>query len=244
VNVASVSYDPAATLKRFADAHHVEYPMLSDKGSTVIRKFGILNTNIPEGHPFYGIPFPGDYVLAPDGTVRDKAFLPDYQTRPTASDVVLKDFGAAQGKALSIKSGDLQAIVTLSSDHASSGQELGVAVDFAVGPGWHVYGEPLPEGYIPTTVAFEPDLLASQSWDFPKAPPVEFAAIGEKLPAYHGQFRALGKIVIKPRVDPGTHQLKGAIRFQECNDNICKIPQTVAFELPLRIEPFVGATKP
>jgi len=55
--------------------------MLSDKGSAVIRKFGILNTNIPEGHPFHGIPFPGDYLVDANGTVRDKQFLPNYETR-------------------------------------------------------------------------------------------------------------------------------------------------------------------
>jgi len=25
----------------------------------------------------YGMPFPGDYLIAPDGTVRDKLFLPN-----------------------------------------------------------------------------------------------------------------------------------------------------------------------
>jgi len=39
----------------------------------VIRAFGIFNTNIPEDHKMmYGIPFPGDYLLTPDGIVRDK----------------------------------------------------------------------------------------------------------------------------------------------------------------------------
>ena len=72
LGVAAVSYDSNATLKRFADAHQITYPLLSDPGSGVIRKFGILNTNIPEGNMFYGIPFPGDYLLAADGTVKDK----------------------------------------------------------------------------------------------------------------------------------------------------------------------------
>ena len=72
-------------LKRFADAHHITYPLLSDRGSAVIQKFGIFNSNIPEGNMFYGVPFPGDFVLAADGTVTDKHFLPNYQTRPTAA---------------------------------------------------------------------------------------------------------------------------------------------------------------
>ena len=51
--------------------------MLSDKGSAVIRRYGILNTNIPPTHKFYGIPFPGEYLVAPDGRVADKVFLPE-----------------------------------------------------------------------------------------------------------------------------------------------------------------------
>jgi hypothetical protein len=37
---------------------------LSDAGSKLIRDFGIFNT-IPADHPMmYGIPWPGDYLLA------------------------------------------------------------------------------------------------------------------------------------------------------------------------------------
>jgi hypothetical protein len=35
----------------------------------------------------------------------------------------------------------------------------------------------------------------------------------------------------------GEHKLAGELKFQECNDQICKLPQTVRFEIPLTIEP-------
>jgi AhpC/TSA family/Thiol:disulfide interchange protein DsbD, N-terminal len=240
--VATVSYDPPATLKRFAEAHQIAYPMLSDKGSAVIRAFGILNTNIPEGHPFYGIPFPGEYLLARDGTVRDKFFLPDYQTRVTASEVLLKDFGAAVGKnTVVVKSGDVEAALTLSDTKAAPGHELGVIADFTVASGWHIYGEPLPANYVPTTVVFDSELVAKQSWDFPPAVPMNFAAIGETLPVYEGIFRANGNVLIKSGLKPGDYQLRGTLKFQECNDTICKVPEAAPFALPLKIEPMVGA---
>ena len=71
--------------------------MLSDKDSAVIRRYGILNTNIPRTHKFYGIPFPGEYLVAPDGRVADKVFLPSFEDRATASEVLLKDFGIPSG---------------------------------------------------------------------------------------------------------------------------------------------------
>jgi peroxiredoxin len=57
--------------------------MLSDTGSVVIRDFGILNTKVPpDVTRFYGIPFPGQYLIAPNGIVKDKLSLVDYQERP------------------------------------------------------------------------------------------------------------------------------------------------------------------
>jgi DsbC/DsbD-like thiol-disulfide interchange protein len=159
----------------------------------------------------------------------------------TAAMTLLFSIGVARSgmnsdNAVKVSAADLAATVALSATHAAPGQELGVTVDFTLGPGWHVYGEPLPDGYIATKVAFADDLVASQSMNFPKATPVEFAAIGEKLPAYKDRFRATGKIRLKPGLKPGDAQVKGSITFQECNDLICKLPKTVEFELPLKID--------
>jgi alkyl hydroperoxide reductase subunit AhpC len=139
VNVASISYDSREILDRFADQYHITYPMLSDHDSLIIRKFGILNTNVPPGTRFYGIPFPGQYLLAPDGTVRDKLFLPDYQTRPTASEVLLKEYRIpAANDGVTITAEDVQARIVVSDKRSFSGQRLGAAVNFKVAPGWQI----------------------------------------------------------------------------------------------------------
>jgi hypothetical protein len=44
-------------------------------------------------------------------------------------------------------------------------------------------------------------------------------------------LEALGK-----RIEPGLHQIDGILRFQACSDEICETPQTVRFQLPMRIE--------
>jgi cytochrome c biogenesis DsbD-like protein/AhpC/TSA family protein len=242
VNVASISYDSDEILSRFADQYHLSYPLLSDHGSLIIRKFGILNTNVPPGTRFYGIPFPGQYLLAADGTVLDKLFLPDYQTRPTASEVLLKQYGIpAADNDITITAEDVQARIILSDKRSFSGQRLGAAVDFEVAPGWHVYGEPLPAGYIATAVKFDDDLVASQALEFPKAKPVKFELLGETLPVYQGKFRATGYILLKPKLPVGEQKLMGTLNFQECNDRICKLPQSVRFQIPIRIDPYVPA---
>jgi len=209
----------------------------------VIRKFGILNTNVPSDVTrFYGIPFPGQYLLDADGTVREKLFLADYQERPTASEVLLTAFGAGVGNnAVTVTAEDVQARVTISDTRSFSGQQLGVAVDFEVASGWHVYGHPLPEGYTPTSVRFDDDLVSVQTLEFPKPTPVRFEALGETLPVYQGKFRAVGSVRLKQKLPPGEHKLSGTLSFQECNDMLCKMPQTVRFELPIKIEAMVPA---
>ncbi len=70
VAVYTLSYDEADALRDFGEAHGITYPLLSDPDSEVIRSFGILNTLInPDDHPWYGIPFPGTYVVGADGVI-------------------------------------------------------------------------------------------------------------------------------------------------------------------------------
>jgi DsbC/DsbD-like thiol-disulfide interchange protein len=238
VNVASISYDSQAALGAFAQAHQISYPLLADQGSAVIRSFGILNTNVPADVSFYGIPFPGDYLIAPDGTVKEKIFLDDYQERAAASEVLLRNFGAGtNGLSAEIKTDDVRAKISLSDAESYSGIQLGVAVEFAINSGWHIYGEPLPSNYTPVAITFDADLVTSQNIALPAATPVEFKELGETLPVYSGELKASGKVLLKQKLKAGDYKLGGTIQFQECSDTVCKIPQRIRFELPLRIDP-------
>lgn len=230
--------------------------MLSDVGSKVIREFGILNTNIPSDHPMlYGIPFSGDYLIAPDGRVREKLFLPNYEYRPSASQVVMHCTDGAGPNSVHVETDVLSATISLSTDRCFPGQELGISLEVLMKSGWHIYGEPLPKNYQATVVQFEGTLVGKYSIDMPPARPLMLKALGENLPVYEGQIRALGTIEIKwsppipakfleplgPPIRPGIHQLTGILRFQACNDELCEVPQAVKFELPLTIEAGIPA---
>jgi Disulphide bond corrector protein DsbC len=172
------------------------------------------------------------------GSVTDKVFLSSYEDRGTASEVLLKDFGIGAGNdVVEIKSDETSARIQLSDSSAFSGQELAVAANFAIKPGWHIYGQPLPKGYVPTAISFDNAMVAQQSFEFPKPTPIKFVALGETLPAYTGDFKAIGKVLLRKKLPAGEHKLAGELKFQECNDQICKMPQTVRFAIPLGIEP-------
>ena len=231
-------------------------------GSNVIRAFGIFNTNVPADHKFmYGMPWPGDYLIASDGTVRDKLFLRDYQLRPSASAVVLRHFGEKVGEAgVDIDTDVLHAKVSLSTDRCFPGQELGVSLQIRLQPGWHVYGKPLPDNYQTTELVFDSPLVGEQSLELPPPKPMLLPAVRETLPVYEGELRAVGKLGIKwspPRpapflealgkqIEPGGYTIKGELRFQACSHDVCEAPQAIPFELPLQIEAGIppAPTKP
>jgi DsbC/DsbD-like thiol-disulfide interchange protein len=144
----------------------------------------------------------------------------------------------AGGTPVVVQGGNVKARIALSADRSSGGRQIGVVVDFNVAPGWHIYGEPLPagEGLTPTSIKFESDLVARQKLDLPKPTPLRFEALNETYPVYQGSFKAVGNIVLAQKLKPGDHLIAGTFNFQECNDAICKMPQSVRFALPIKID--------
>jgi hypothetical protein len=249
--VASITYDSREILRNFAATYKLDYPLLSDVGSKVIRAFGIFNTNIPPDHPMmYGIPWPGDFLIAPDGTVRDKLFLPSYEHRPSASQVLLRHFKDGIGNSVEIRNDTLEAVVTLSTDRCFPGQELGFALELRIKPGWHVYGKPLASNYQPLELEFDGSLIDQQTLELPAPQIVDLKALNESLPVYQGGLRAVGKLGIKwsppmpapfllalgKMIEPGQHQIHGTLRYQACSESVCETPQAISFDLPLTIE--------
>ena len=244
VRIAAVSYDSQEILKRFAGEYGIGFPLLSDRDSAVIRRFGIFNTNIAPGLRAHGVPHPVEYLVAPDGRVIRKYFVPNYQHRVTASAVVLREFGSTgeDADAIALQSGALTIEIGLSATKAFAGQEIGFFAKFKLELGWHVYGAPLPEAYTATSITFDDPKIIRQSFELPASRLTEIAALGETLPVYSGSFQGHGSLLLKFPIDAGTTVLSGQLRFQQCSDSVCEAPQTVPFELPLTIEPFMVPT--
>lgn len=243
VRIAAVSYDSQEKLRDFSQQHQIGFPLLSDRDSAVIRGFGILNTNIDASLRAHGVPHPVEYLVARDGTVIRKYFVPNYQHRVAASAVALREFGIASdgSPSVTLHSGALTVQLGLSAERAFAGQEIGFFARFALEPGWHVYGSPLPENYTVTSVVFDAPKVISQSFELPPATPTRFADLGETLPVYSGSFRGVGALLLKYPLDEGKVALSGAVRFQQCSDTVCEPPETLAFELPLMLQPFMVA---
>ncbi len=145
---------------------------------------------------------------------------------------------------VTVQAGDVRARIVLAADRSPSRHQLNVAVDFEIAPGWHIYGEPLPdgEGLTPTSIRFDSELLVEQTVKLPKPIPLRFAALNETYPVYTGNFKAIGTILLSQKIKPGDYSIPGTLSFQQCNDTMCKMPQTVHFELPITIGASASAT--
>ncbi|HVA79523.1 MAG TPA: protein-disulfide reductase DsbD domain-containing protein [Candidatus Binataceae bacterium] len=141
----------------------------------------------------------------------------------------------AAGAATTVQAQNVQAKIALANAKVAPGREVGVNVDIAIEPGWHIYGNPVPEDFVPTSVEFDKRVIAKQQIKFPAPTPVKFEGLGQTLPVYQNSVHATGAVMIDPKSKPGDDQIAGTFKFQECNDNICKIPQAVKFEIPVTV---------
>jgi hypothetical protein len=235
--VAAVSYDTVAVLHNFAERRGIHFPLLSDPDSKVIRELGILNESIAKDNPFFGVPYPGTFVLNADAVITAKYFEDDFRERYTSADILTRQFGlgtgprtALQGKQLKLEAGSSNQVV-------AAGQRVSLTLDIEMRPDMHVYA-PGVEGYIPIDWKMKDSpAAAAHEVSYPASEKLHLAAIDETVPVYQGQFRLTRDITIaqddklRPALDSsGKFTVEGTLRYQACDDRVCYIPQ----ELPVK----------
>lgn len=82
INIAALTYDSVETLKEVQEDQGIEFPLLHDEDVTHVNAFGIRNLDYEPGHRVYGIPYPGIFLVSPDGVILHKFAEERYQDRP------------------------------------------------------------------------------------------------------------------------------------------------------------------
>lgn len=235
--MAAISYDSRAVLEDFARRHGITYPLLSDPESSIIRSFGILNESVPKNSPFFGVPHPGTYIVTPEGLVTAKYFAEDFRERDTAAEILVRQFGlAGEGQRQTAETKHLKLTSTASADTVRPGQRIALVLDLELKPKMHVYA-PGVTGYIPVdwTMENNPQIVA-EPVEYPPGRVLELRVINEKVPVYTGHVRFIREITVAPNAS-GPVVVKGAFRYQACDDTQCYIPATVPLQWTLRVEP-------
>ncbi len=241
--IAAISYDTVGTLKHFAGRRGIQFPLLSDADSKVIRAFGIFNDKIPQGNLAYGVPHPGIYVIDGAGVVTARYFEDDFRERFTIGGILTSHFReepAAAGTA--VETGHLRITPRISTTAAAIGHRISVALEIEMKPNLHVYAPGAPEDYI----AIRWDLAESAGY---KPHPPEFPAsermtlAGDTVPVFQGRFTIRRDLTVSgdsraltPLLEAGVLTVKGTVRYQACDERQCFPPETVAVEWKVRVE--------
>lgn len=247
VRFYALSYDEPDALTDFASAHEITFPLLSDPNSEIIRDFGILNTTIPpDDHPWFGIPFPGVYVIDESGIITDKLFEHNLSVR-TGPDQILD---AALGRAVGDSGASSQAStrplesrtdVDLSIDFDDDPLPVGVVREvvatFALPAGRHLYGPPVPDGMVAAMVEID-DVAGVLALPMrtPPTTPLTLAGTGDTLQVYDTDRVVLrrpvaqnGSAMVKDEDGRRWITVSGRVRWQACDDDVCFTPQSRQF---------------
>ena len=217
----------------------------------MIRRYGILNDGIQPGEGFlYGIPFPGSFVTDGDGVVVAKFFHDSYKKRDSPELLL----GAALGETvLSAESpradtSDEGVGITVALHGGKGTIRLGmrreIVVRFDLAAGLHIYGEPVPEGMVPTRVKVSgPPGLVAEDAIVPPTTPLRLKVPEIELPVWSGVVDLRVPIYATSELTSDTRSLEGEsveinveVQYQACNDTECLLPKTEHFTLSVPLD--------
>jgi len=247
--LAAISHDPREITASFAERKGITYPLLSDIGSVVIREYGLLNTQIPPDHEWYGIPFPGTFILDPEGRVTARYFEESYRVRSTGQGLALRlgaGTGAAPDSAITVSNDQVEARIYSTDPVVALGQQFLITLDVTVKPGVHLYA-PGEHAYKALRFTLDSDsLFAVGNPVYPEAEDYYFAPLDEHVPVFAGSFRilvpvsvAVSRDLVHRAGEPGAAvTIGGTLEFQACDDKVCFLPESVPVTLTLGLRPF------
>ena len=127
-------------LADFSKRRGITFPLLSDPGSATIKRYGILNTTVPESNQqSYGIPFPGTFMVNSQGVVASRFFEQAYQERSTVGSIMARLGNRVAVRATTISSPQLELISFATDRTVAPGTQFSVVLDLRPAQGVHVY---------------------------------------------------------------------------------------------------------
>jgi len=233
----AISYDSPEILKHFADRLEITYPLLSDADSKIIRSFGILNTNIEEDHMFYGIPFPGTYIVDASGNVVSKYFEQYHRQRFTADTILLKEFGLGADRKTEISTDHMKIIAFASQYDVRPGNRFSIILDIELPENMHIYAEGA-EGYkvASLNIGENPALLIHDP-DYPDSKIMYLEAIKESVPIYERKVRISRDVTLSPGYRPSDLVVSGTLDYQACDETFCFLPAEIPLTFELKVQP-------
>jgi hypothetical protein len=243
VKLAAISYDSEEILKFFAGRHKIDYPMLADPDSKVIRAYGVLNQEATGMQK--GFARPGYFFIDTNGIIREKFFDPKYRERLTGNSLIAKLFPELGQEVTQVLAAPhLQLRLEQSDRSGVPGTRITLIVEVRLPPDMHLYA-PGTQGYKPTTLVLDPiPGLELKPLVYPASKILYLPAIKERVPIFEGTFwisqdvkvssAGLGSSLAK---DGTTFTINGKLEYQACDKTTCYLPTSIPVNWQLQVFP-------
>lgn len=117
------------------------------------------------------------------------------------------------------------------------GAQATAKIEFAIAPGYHVQSDhPNSPFLIPTTLRFDPaqgPRVAAIHW--PRAEQLKFSFSPTPLAVFSGNLPVAVDLRAPARATAGAYVVKGTLRYQACNDTVCRPPASLPVVLKIRV---------
>ena len=257
VALFAVSYDPVAVLRAFADKHGIAFPLLSDEGSRVIRRLGLINERVQEDHAAYGIkpdprhtnlPYPGVFVLDESGVIVGKQFHESYRERDTGAALLaqtLRILDPGPGSTSGGAGDPIQVVAWLDSPTYSFFQRIHLNVELRMAPGFRVCASPAPDGMVPLTVhVSEIAGVDMGAVEWPAAQSSRVPGLDGAVPVHTGTVRALVPLTFAAPPGGGDLNVELTVGYQGCSGSERLSPASVRVTLGIKELAMVDRTLP
>ena len=247
VALFALSYDPVTVLRAFADKHGIAFPLLSDDGSHVIRRLGLINERVQEDHAVYGIkpdprhaslPYPGVFVLDESGVIVGKRFHESYRERDTGVALLAQTLSIREpgpGPAAGAPDDPILVSAWLDSPTYSFFQRMHLNVELRMAPGLRVCAPPAPDGMVPLTVHVS-DIPGVEvgAVEWPSAQPSRVPGLDGLVSVHRGTIRGLVPLTFAAPPGRGDLTVALTVGYQGCSDSERLPPSSVSVSLGIK----------
>ena len=246
IKLAAISYDSPAILADFAKRHDIEFPLLADPDSKVIRSFNVLNGEAKGMNK--GMAHPGFFYIDENGAIREKFFEAKYTNRFTANNVIVKLFPElTQEVTQTVEAPHLRLTLSQSDRTVAPGSRVTLVVQVELPPDVHVYS-PGVKGYKPIQLVLHSSGgIEVAPVIYPSSKILYLEAIKEQVPVFEGDFRITQDVTLTPsQARDGvravfsvgrTVSIAGELQYQACDKTICYTPTSVPVKWELKVQP-------
>jgi hypothetical protein len=244
LTLVAISYDAPDTVKAFAASRGITFPMISDPGSAIIKRYGLLNETMDPKSKFYGVPHPGTFILDRKGVVVSRFFEQAYQERYTVGTILSAQGVDAPVGAMTASTSHLSLTASISDTVAAPGSRMAIVVNVTPRRTMHLYA-PGKHDYQVVQLTIDPQpFLRAQPTAYPPSEIYHFKPLDERVEVYSKPFRLTRDVTLL--ATPEAQQqlgamssvtITGALEYQACDDQVCFNPARVPVTFTVSLKP-------